>query len=271
MKVNRITSYVSAVLLGVATCGTVQAGSVYLTGHDVDFHGNQNNYSGVILNWLRGAGTASEIPAASYDIGVLRTTGVGTFNNPTGFGTVEQRDPSSFGSAADFAAWLATKDVLEIASHVNCGGCSLTTASSNLINDIWANTGANLATYYNFLPPGAVASGSPISGSAGFDATNAGDAIGIAANMINGFETHNRFASFDTDFTVFETRPAAGVNCNAPPFAAGCEIISIGIRDARIGTDDIGTDSGTTVPEPGTLALVALAALGFALRRRSDR
>lgn len=243
-------------------------GSIFLTGHDIDFHNNADGYSTVILDWLRGTGTGSEIAAASYRVGALRTTGVGSFNSPPGF-TVDVRDPASFANAAAFAAWLANLDVLEIASHVNCGGCALTTAGSNLINgfapeitaffnaggDIWANTGANLATFYNFLPPDVVATGAAISGSTGFQATAAGAAIGITDVMVNGDQTHNRFTSYAAAFTVLEVRPNAGL-------PGGNEIISIGIRDAVIRDGGISDGGGGDVPEPATLTL---AAAGLAL------
>ncbi|MDO8477046.1 MAG: PEP-CTERM sorting domain-containing protein [Candidatus Rokubacteria bacterium] len=259
--------------------GSAEAGNVYLTGHDVDFHSGQNGYESLILDFLRGG--ATPIAAADYDILLLRTTGVGSTLSPAGFGTVTIADPISFADGAAFAAALLGKDALFIASHVNCGGCALTTAGSNAINgfsaqiasffnaggDIYANTGADLATYYDFLPPGAVASGAPISGSSGFDATNAGDAIGITNAMINGFPTHNRFTSFVPAFTVFETRPAAGVDCNAAPFATGCEIISLGILDARITDGGIVTDGGT-VPAPAALVLLGAGLLGAGLLRR---
>lgn len=288
MKINRIASYLTAALIGFAGVGTAQAGSVYLTGHDVDLHDGQNGYDVVILNWLRGAGTASEIAAASYRVGVIRsidaTNPAGGFvggvleGAPLWAGGVTHVDPTQFADGAAFATFLGTIDVLVIASQVNCGGCDLSAGDSTALNafapqiatyfnaggDIYGNSGANLATYYDFLPPGAVAAGVSIGGSSGFQCTAAGVAIGIdcdaaGVSHINGFPTHNRFTGFDPDFTVFEIRPSTG---------AAPEVISIGIRDATITDGGIGTDGGTTVPEPGTLALMALAALGFGLRRR---
>lgn len=291
----------AAATLGLGVAGTVQAGSVYLTGHDTLLHAGQNGYDTVILNWLRGAGTGSEIATANYSIAVVGggngsarftgganfTTGAvvpGTGNAIPLAGAIAGYESATYyhATTADWTSVLS-KDILIILSHTSCGGCDIgnddviainaqsaaITTAFNAGMDIWGNSGATNANYYNFLPAGATTTGPPISGSSGFDATNAGDAIGILPAMINGFPTHNRFAAFDPDFVVFETRPAAGAACNTPPFpTTGCEFISIGIRDATITDGGIGTDGGTTVPEPGVLALLGLGALGMALTRR---
>lgn len=273
----------AALAFSIAGVTPVQAGSIYLTGHDVLLHSGQNSYDNVILDYLRGTGTASEIAAGSYDIGFVRgfSGSVGTVgvNTLEGFGTITTRDLTSFADAADFSAFLSGVDVLVIPDHTSCGGCDLTSADADILEsfsaqitsffnaggDIFAGSGAADPTFYNFLPPTAVATGASISGSSGFVATAAGLGIGITSNMINGFPTHNRFTSFDPDFTVFETRSLSGVE----------EIISLGIRDAVIDDGGIGGgggDGGTDVPEPGTLALLlGLGAVGLGFTRRSTK
>ncbi|MBA3596965.1 MAG: PEP-CTERM sorting domain-containing protein [Methylibium sp.] len=267
-----------AALAAASICSSAaMGGSIFLTGHDVDLHDGQNGFDNVILDYLRGSGTATAIAAGSYDIGVVRgasgsigSVGVNTYE---GFGTITVREMSSFASAADFSSFLSSVDVLAVSSHTSCGGCSFTDADSAALNsfssqvtsffnaggDIYGNSGASLATYYDFLPPSAVASGLPIGGSSGFTATSAGTAIGIsdaAPSMINGFPTHNRFTGFVPAFTVFENR--------------GDEIISIGVRDARIGDGGVIVTPPNPIPEPETYALmlVGIGAVGWYTRRR---
>jgi hypothetical protein len=73
--------------------------------------------------------------------------------------------------------------------------------------------------------------------------------------MVNGNATHNSFTSYDSAYTVFETR--------------GSEVISIGLRDVQISSDCTTTGScfTTSVPEPTTLAIFALGMIGLASRR----
>lgn len=278
---------VLAIGLAGAVSTSAMAGSIYLTGHDTLLHDGAEGYDSVILDFLRGAGTGTEIAKASYDIAVLGSNvGSWGWSDVAGFG--DEGIKPGFGGTTFFnvntlddAGWgtALSADVLVILSHTSCGGCDLDDAGVIAINarsaqiatafnagmDIWGNSGASNADYYDFLPPGVTTSGPPISGSSGFVATAAGVGIGITPEMINGDPTHNRFVDFADAFTVFETRPIAG---------GGTEVISIGVRDGTIVDDGIVVDDGGddggdgTVPEPATLALLGLGALAFGFTRR---
>lgn len=280
---GRLRSLAGLTLLAAA--GSAQGGAIYLTGHDVFLHSGQSGYDGVILDFLRGS-----TPASSYSLSVVGS-GVGSarFTGGSGFTGLASGSAVTTGTAAGFGAvnyyqtgtgadWntILAADALVLLSHTSCGGCDMSTAGSAEVNahasdiasrfnagmDIWANSGARLSSYYDFLPPGATSTGASISGSSGFTATADGTAIGITSSMINGFATHNRFTAFDPAFTVFETR--------------GSEVISIGIKDALIGGGGIITPppggGGTpSVPEPGILALLGLGAFVLAWARRRQR
>ncbi len=277
--------------LAISAAGGTQAGSIIMTGHDVLLHGDQfgagstvgASFTEVALEYLRGAGTGSEIAKGSYEVGLIRDPGGSASTSVlddygTSFSTFDISTVSGNAAGATaFSAFLAGKDAVVIASHASCGGCALSTTGSNTLNffapeiaswfnaggDIFANAGADLSTYYDFLPPAVATTGPAISGSNGFSATADGLAIGLVDSMLNGRQTHNRFTAFDPDFKIFEIR---GTD----------EFVTIGLRDATIGDDGIGTDDGgdggdggTTVPEPSLLALLSLGLLGMiGLRRR---
>ena len=254
------------VIAAAALCSSAYAGDIFLTGHDVDLHTNQNGYDKVILDYLRGSTAAS-----SYRVGIVTgdVTAWPTF--ALGYATRDVRDIQSFANAAAFSSFLSTIDVMVVASEESCGGCVFEPADVTRLNsfrpqvtsffnaggDIFGLTGASNAAYYGFLPPAAVATGASISGSSGFTATAAGVSIGITSSMINGFPTHNRFTSFDPAFTVMEVR--------------GAEVISLALRDGSIGDGGVITVPGVpAIPEPETYALMALglAAIGLAVRKR---
>jgi MYXO-CTERM domain-containing protein len=286
----------AVVTLAAMAASEARAGDVFLTGHDTLFHSGQNGFDGVILDFLRGG-----VAKGDYSIAVVGTANVGSgrfTGNPTNIpgvghgnsiplaGAIAGYQSATFYDAATLAAdpvsraAALSKSVLVILSHTSCGGCSLTDAGVNALNsiagdiavafnaglDIWGNSGANNANYYNFLPAGAVATGASISGSTGFTATPEGVAIGILPNMINGHPTHNRFPSYAPAFTEFELR-FAGTPAE--------EVISIGLTSGIIVDGGIIIDPGdpTGVPDASASALLLLIGLmGIeGLRRRVYR
>ncbi len=271
----------ASIALISAIPASVFAGNIYLTGHDVDLHDGQNGYDNVIVDYLRDGRTAPTYSIAVIGSGIgywgwTDVPGFGDRGSKPGYGATTFYDTDTM-NEADWDAALS-HSLLEITSFVTCGGCDLDGNGVDVINahsskiqsafnagmDIWGNSAATSATYYNFLPPSAVATGAPIDGSSGFTATPAGVGIGILPTQINGFPTHNRFASSASVFTVMETR--------------GEEIISLGLKGGRIACPEGTTPPDCTpiiiitpaVPEPSTFGLMGLglALVGFIGRRR---
>lgn len=255
------------------------AGNVYLTGHDVFLHQGQSGYDIAILDYLR-----DDIARADYNVVYINANVV----NPTsrfdaaGFGATTTVELGSINNAAEFAAAIAGADAIaypwaidhsaadvaefnsysaEIAAFFNGGG------------DIFATSSLGKPTYYDFLPNSAAASGPNLPGNPrnGFLGTAAGlAAIGMTANQINGFATHNTFDTFAPAFTAMERFQDAETGV----------IVSIGLRDGTIVDDIIITDTvvtdtvvtdDSTVPVPGTVGIMGLALAALAMvRRRRD-
>lgn len=263
MKLYKIKSILATALLSsTLLAGTATAGSIVLTGHDILSHSNQNGYNLVILDYLRGAGTTSEILRANYTVGKLSTG----FADPTQGGVFAgslSQNVGSFGTAAVFSTFLGTVDALvlpelgsgDMATLASAPYKTAIEAFFNAGGDIWADTNNNQANYYNFLPPGAAASAAGINQSTGFAPTAAGAAIGITSAMVNGNPTHNIFPTFSNAFTVLEVR------------SSDQTALTIGARDVTFGGGGIVTG----VSEPSALMFLGLgvAGIGFARRRRT--
>lgn len=243
-SVNTVDIGFNTISLGAGGGG----GNIFLTGHDVDFHSGQNDFDTIILDYLRGVGTTTVTPADQYSLAVIGS-GAGNWSFTGGAQVKAGYESTTFFDTnaliANPALWdqVFASDGIIILSHTSVGGGDLDDAGVAEVNsqaarfaaaissgtDVWANSGADNANYYNFLPPSIVATGAPLFGATGFVATPAGVAIGITDvapnSMINGFPTHNSFNSFDPNFTVYETRTLNGIT----------ESVSIGVQNAQVG------------------------------------
>ena len=239
---------------------TTAQGNIVLTGHDTLLHSGQDGYDLVMLDYLRDGSEA----AATYTIGVIGSNaGFWRFSSgtsaPVGYPIATYYDTNDLDGNGALQDAAVANDLLIINAHVSCGGCDLTTEGSAVINtqmtgkilarfnqgmDLWVETGANLATYYDFLPSSFVATAAPISGST-FCATTAGEAEGVLTDHTTGHQTHNRFPTYSPLLTVWET------NCPAP----GTDVITLAAKDIVIPddcpTNDVILNTGYDHPAGG--------------------
>lgn len=263
-------------VLALALSGTAliaEAGNIFLTGHDDDFHQSTaaNAQMAAALAFVR---NGSALPVLTFDAGTeltsqLTTLGVAFTNvNPTA------ANLAGAAGAALFSNTLYSAFV--VASVTTCGGCDNPVGTGSIIatqsaaiasffnagGGILGLAGATDAAAYAYVPTSATnAGGSPPS--SGYFQTPDGLALGIPA--VNGDPTHNFFnepgtGGLSASYVVVERLAVAGT-AGTPE--------SIALRGGTI------TDGGITsgIPEPETYAmlLAGLGLLGFVARRRKQK
>ncbi|MEW4562723.1 reprolysin-like metallopeptidase [Bremerella sp. JC770] len=186
----------------------------------------QLGYDEVILDFLRGAGTATEIAKSEYSIAVVGNGDVAwSFSNGTQEATGYERtdfyninfvDPSVFNeliahdviivlsgedavtdglSASEMALWATVAD--NIANAVNDRGL-----------DLWVGASGGDTAYHDFLPAGvltttAEAGLDPLDG---FEVTVEGQLLGITDAMVDAADATYYYSTFDSDLSSLEQR-----------------------------------------------------------------
>jgi len=268
--------------------GAAQAGNLWLTGHDADFHctgGQQCNHVGVALDFGRQAAPVRTLPILVLDSGSQVATAAAMAaararNTVEGAGNpfpLVVVDPSTPAFTA-LVLTTANYSAIAIASDDTCGGCDNNAADIAAINartseiQAFFNAGGGLVyfaganrrdTYYLSvpIPPGAVAVSPP------FTLTPEGLALGLdPATDTNCCATHNSF-TLPAPGGALRVAETDGAGFAETLFAVDASIIGGGIGGpgSTFGPRDI-----PTLSEWGMIILALLVA-GFGVltvRRR---
>jgi hypothetical protein len=266
------------------TDAPAQAGNIWMTGHDADYHcsgGSQCNHFGIAVDFARiGAPDPTKpiLVLDRLDLDVVAALGQATAmarNTVEGAGNpfpYVVMDPRSVAFAAE-PLLVSVYSAIVVASDFSCGGCDLneedgTTPDSDAINlraaDIasFFNAGGGLAymsgaesrdVYYDSIPVGATASAV----SPPFTLTGDGLAIGLLdPDDTNCCPTHNSFElpGVSSPLVVAETDENGKAE-------------TLFLRRGTIVDDGGGGCTGfcPSVPEPSTLIYLASGFLGLGL------
>jgi hypothetical protein len=289
MYITRLCKQLALVVaLGFTVPASVQAGNLWLTGHDADFHCSgteQCNHFGIAIDFARLSAPNPGLPLLFLDSGTQLTTaatmpGARARNSVQGAGNpflFTVVDPSTPAFAALALTTTAFSGIV-IASDSSCGGCDNNAADIAAINARTAaitaffNAGGGLvylagagnrATYYNSVPIGATAAAV----SPPFDLTPAGVGIGLTDPAdTDCCATHNAFV-FPAAGSALQVAETDSSSLAETLFARGAAITDGGIVTPPP-TDGVTPPPTGKIAEPSTVALLGLAIAALGLRRR---
>ena len=275
-RVSKLLPFLVTVLLGSGFVADAQAGPIFLTGHDPDFHAQINSDAAVLLGtglsyatggtynvsghkflWVESnlAATSGHLIGENGLVAIGLTEGVNFDHvNAAGFATANLANYSAIAIASTFGGMLTQAEIYaliarktEIAAFINGGG-GLFAASEcgvGFVNCDSSNITDN-ASLFAYLP----VSINPTNTTSPYSVTAFGAGLGLVNSNVND-PTHNSFSAI------------GGLNI-VDTDAAGIATTLAGIVHV--------TDTGfIPVPEPDSLALTMLGLLAFGSLRRKKK
>lgn len=247
------------------SAGAANAGALFVTGHDSDEH-NNGAYMAAGLDFLM-FGTASTAAArAGKNIAYIGTDLSFTPSNLSGTGYSSVTYVDADNSSAIATALAAGYDAIMIGSGGNSthrtnlvANTSAFTTYFNNDGGLYINTDENFGqTWYDFVPSFGTTTNNTISTSGAFEPTTEGLAIGLTNAIVDADITHSYYTGVnETLFTIFERQDPAFFGGDNNPVAFGSTDLTIG-----------GGGEFEAVPEPGSLAVIAIGITGIAALRR---
>ncbi|MGZ3238051.1 MAG: PEP-CTERM sorting domain-containing protein [Burkholderiaceae bacterium] len=276
MRFSKFFTFLTAIILGSTVVTAVQAGPVFLTGHDPDFHSQYDSGAATLLNVGLNYATGGTYNTAGHKFlwiesntpatpghlvgenGLLSIGLVAGVNfdqvNAAGLASVDFSNYSAIAIASTFGGMLTQAELnallarkTDIASFINSGGGLFAAAECGIgfVNCDSSNITDN-ASLFAFLP----VTVNSASTTAPYTVTAFGSSLGLDNSDVND-PTHNSFSAI------------GGLNI-VDKDAAGIATTLAGIVNV--------TDTGfTSVPEPGSIALTLLGLFIFGTLRKKKQ